>query len=79
MLKCLDCGQRKSKCPHHPGALVKNQTWPLADTNTTAVKLYEKLGFAEFQRVEMKYKKQSGVNYLVYMRYPKNAGGQTGE
>lgn len=39
----------------------------VADTNANAVRLYEKLGFREFMRVEMKNKKQSGVNYLVYM------------
>lgn len=43
----------------------------VADTNENAMRLYEKLGFQEFQRVEMKNKKQSGVNFLVYMRYKK--------
>lgn len=43
----------------------------VADTNENAVRLYEKLGFCEFKRVEMKNKKQSGVNFLVYMRYEK--------
>lgn len=39
----------------------------VADTNSQAVKLYQKLGFEEFMRVEMKHKKRSGVNYLLYM------------
>lgn len=41
----------------------------VADTNTGAVRLYEKLGFTEFMRVKEKHSKQSGVNYLVYMRH----------
>lgn len=41
----------------------------VADTNKNAVMLYEKLGFTEFMRIEMKNKKQSGVNNLVYMRH----------
>ncbi|HBI74485.1 MAG TPA: N-acetyltransferase [Ruminococcaceae bacterium] len=40
----------------------------VADTNENAVHLYEKLGFHEFKRMEMKNKKQSGVNFLVYMK-----------
>ncbi len=43
----------------------------VADTNTGAVKLYEKLGFREFTRVKMKNPKQSGVNHLVYMKCAK--------
>jgi ribosomal protein S18 acetylase RimI-like enzyme len=43
----------------------------VADTNYNAVKLYEKLGFKEFKRIEHKYKKQSGINYLIYMKYKK--------
>lgn len=39
----------------------------VADTNTNAVRLYERLGFREFMRMEMKNKKQSGINFLVYM------------
>jgi ribosomal protein S18 acetylase RimI-like enzyme len=37
----------------------------VADNNTTAVKLYEKLGFAEFMRTPAP--KGSGVDYFVYM------------
>ncbi len=44
----------------------------VADTNGNAVKLYEKLGYTEFARVKEKHSKQSGVNYLVYMKYLKN-------
>lgn len=40
----------------------------VADTNSHAVRLYQKLGFKEFMRVEMKHKKRSGVNYLIYMK-----------
>lgn len=43
-----------------------------ADTNENAVRLYEELGFIEFKRVEMKNKKQSGVNFLLYMKYTKD-------
>ncbi|RTR35247.1 GNAT family N-acetyltransferase [Robertmurraya yapensis] len=43
----------------------------VADTNTNAIKLYEKLGFAEFMRIPQKNSKKSGVNYLVYMKYVK--------
>lgn len=43
----------------------------VADTNTPAVKTYQKLGFAEFMRVEEKpaAAKRSGISALVYMRY----------
>lgn len=41
----------------------------VADTNQGAVRLYQKLGFQEFQRVKEPNSEQSGVNYLVYMRY----------
>lgn len=44
----------------------------VADTNTNAVKLYEKLGYAEFMRIKQKHSKRSGVNYLVYMKCLKN-------
>ena len=40
----------------------------VADTNTNAVKLYEKLGFSEFMKVKDKHSKQSGINYFVYMK-----------
>jgi ribosomal protein S18 acetylase RimI-like enzyme len=40
----------------------------VADTNTNAVKLYEKLGFTEFMRIKQKHSKRSGVNHLVYMK-----------
>lgn len=43
----------------------------VADTNTPAVKLYEKLGFREFMRTPQKHSKQSGINHLVYMKYQK--------
>ncbi|TYR81895.1 GNAT family N-acetyltransferase [Priestia megaterium] len=43
----------------------------VADTNTSAVKSYEKLGYKEFKRVKQKHSKRSGVNDLVYMKYRK--------
>jgi ribosomal protein S18 acetylase RimI-like enzyme len=43
----------------------------VADTNTNAVKLYEKLGFKEFTRIKEKHSKRSGVNFRVYMNYIK--------
>jgi ribosomal protein S18 acetylase RimI-like enzyme len=45
----------------------------VADTNTTAVRLYERLGFKEFQRVPEKHPKQSGLNFYVYMKREMNA------
>lgn len=44
----------------------------VADTNTNAVKLYEKLGYKEFRRIKPKHSKISGINYLVYMKYKKS-------
>ncbi|MCL2224367.1 MAG: GNAT family N-acetyltransferase [Defluviitaleaceae bacterium] len=38
----------------------------VADTNKNAVRLYEKLGFAEIKRVQAP--KRSGVNFFIYMR-----------
>jgi ribosomal protein S18 acetylase RimI-like enzyme len=49
----------------------KEYVLEVADTNTPAVSLYEKLGFREFKRVKMKHSKRSGVNALIYMRYEK--------
>ena len=43
----------------------------VADTNTKAVQVYEKLGFTEFSRVKQKHSRQSGINALVYMKYGK--------
>ncbi len=43
----------------------------VADTNTNAVNLYEKLGFVEMKRVKMSNAKRSGINFLVYMKYIK--------
>ncbi|MDR1641195.1 MAG: GNAT family N-acetyltransferase [Clostridiales bacterium] len=40
----------------------------VADTNATAVRLYERLGFKEFKRVPEKNPKQSGLNFYVYMK-----------
>lgn len=45
----------------------------VADTNTPAVKTYEKLGFKAFMRVPQKpaAAKRSGVNAFAYMKYVK--------
>ena len=45
----------------------------VADTNTSAVSLYKKIGFKEFMKVKMKNSKQSGVDHLIYMAYQKKA------
>jgi ribosomal protein S18 acetylase RimI-like enzyme len=44
----------------------------VADTNISAVKLYEKLGYKEIYRKKQKFSKYVGINYLVYMKYSKN-------
>jgi ribosomal protein S18 acetylase RimI-like enzyme len=44
----------------------------VADTNEAAVRLYERLGFKEFQRVPEKHPKQSGLNFYVYMKREMN-------
>lgn len=58
---------------HHIFSVTPYDLYALevADTNTNAVKLYEKIGFTEFFRVKQKYSKRSGVNNLVYMKYTK--------
>lgn len=43
----------------------------VAGTNTSAVKLYEKLWLKEFKRIKQKFSKISGINYRVYMKYTK--------
>jgi ribosomal protein S18 acetylase RimI-like enzyme len=43
----------------------------VADTNLSAIKIYEKLGFAEFMRIPQKHSEKSGVNDLVYMKHVK--------
>lgn len=39
----------------------------VADNNTPAVKLYEKLGFKEYFRVPVKNKKQTGFDFYIYL------------
>lgn len=46
----------------------------VADTNTGAVKLYEKMGYQEMTRVPAPHPKQSGINALVYMKWEKRDG-----
>jgi ribosomal protein S18 acetylase RimI-like enzyme len=44
----------------------------VADTNSTAFKIYEKLGFKIFKEIEVKYfKKMIGHNKRIYMNYDK--------
>ena len=40
----------------------------VVDTNTPAMRLYEKLGFKEFKRTPSLSPKRSGFNYFVYMK-----------
>jgi ribosomal protein S18 acetylase RimI-like enzyme len=49
----------------------KEYALEVADTNTNAVKLYEKLGFIDFIKVKDKHTKHSGINYFVYMKKTK--------
>ena len=49
----------------------QNYVLDVADTNFGAVKLYKKLGFSEIHKVKEKHPKQSGFNYLLYMKYSK--------
>jgi len=44
-----------------------NYMLEVADTNTSAIKLYKKLGFTEESR--RKFFQKSGINHFVYMRY----------
>lgn len=46
----------------------------VADTNTGAVKLYEKMGYREMTRVAAPHSKQSGINALVYMKWEQRDG-----
>ena len=39
----------------------------VADNNTSAIKLYEKLGFIEYQRIPVKNAKQAGFENYLYM------------
>jgi ribosomal protein S18 acetylase RimI-like enzyme len=59
---------------HHLLSLPQYDEYVLevADTNTNAVKLYEKLEFREFKRIKHKYAKYSGINYILYMKYTKS-------
>ncbi|XID95554.1 GNAT family N-acetyltransferase [Paenibacillaceae bacterium WGS1546] len=45
----------------------------VADTNVPAVRLYEKLGFAEYRRkaIPKKLAEKNGINHLVSMKYVK--------
>ena len=41
----------------------------VVDTNTAAVRLYEKLGYAEFKRKQQRwFRKQAGFNARIYMK-----------
>ena len=43
----------------------------LTNTDPRVIRLYEKLGFKEFERIKQKYSRLSGLDYMVYMRYAK--------
>lgn len=43
----------------------------IADTNTPAINLYEKLGYKEFIRIKQKHSKITGINYYLSMKYIK--------
>jgi ribosomal protein S18 acetylase RimI-like enzyme len=49
----------------------KEYVLEVADTNTNAVRLYEKLGYKEFMSKKEKHSKRSGIDYLLYMKYLK--------
>ncbi|MFG1694402.1 GNAT family N-acetyltransferase [Nonomuraea sp. NPDC049309] len=40
----------------------------IADTNTPALRLYEKLGFREFQRIRVRHTRRTGIRYYISMR-----------
>jgi ribosomal protein S18 acetylase RimI-like enzyme len=44
----------------------------VADTNAVAIKLYRKLGFAEFKRVTEPNREEIGLDYRIYMEYVRN-------
>jgi len=46
----------------------KDYVLEVVDTNTGAIALYEKLGFAEIQRLAEKHPKRSGFAYKLYMK-----------
>jgi ribosomal protein S18 acetylase RimI-like enzyme len=43
----------------------------VADTNTNALALYEKMGYREAYRKKQPFGKYIGLNYLIYMTYCK--------
>lgn len=50
----------------------ENSALEVANTNETALRLYQRLGFAEFMRMKSPAPKASGVNEFVYMKKEKN-------
>jgi len=43
----------------------------VTDINSTAIKLYESFGFAEYERVPYRFAKQAGFNAKIYMKLTK--------
>ena len=41
----------------------------VTDINATAIKLYEKFGFVEYDRIPYKWAKQAGFNAKIWMKY----------
>lgn len=55
----------------HKSEPYNNFVLEVADTNTTAMNLYKKIGYKEFMRIPGPNLKKSGFNFLVYMKYEK--------
>lgn len=55
----------------HENTPFKTYVLEVADTNTNAVQLYEKLGYQVFKRVPEPHHKRSGFNFYLYMQYKK--------
>ncbi|MEV0109756.1 GNAT family N-acetyltransferase [Nocardia sp. NPDC050799] len=44
----------------------------IADTNTTALALYERLGFVEYKRRKVHHTKRTGINHYISMKLVQN-------
>jgi ribosomal protein S18 acetylase RimI-like enzyme len=40
----------------------------ISDVNTAALRLYDKLGFREFQRTKVRHTRKTGINYYISLR-----------
>lgn len=50
--------------PHYDEYVLED----IADSNTAAIRLYQKLGYQEFKRVRVRHTKQAGINHYISMR-----------